>query len=78
MALAAIATYVAVDNFLWSLVIVAITFGLVNLPTIGAWTLAGVGLRRLLRQPKLLRGFNIGMAVLLVLSLWPLLKDPNF
>lgn len=78
MALAAIATYVSVDNFLWSLVIVAVTFGLVNLPTIGAWTLAGVGLRLLLRRPKLLRAFNIGMAVLLVLSLWPLLKESSF
>ena len=75
MAIAAIATYAPIDNLTLSLAIVAVTFGVVNLPTISAWTLAGAGLRRLLVRPKLLRAFNIAMAVLLVLSLWPLLKD---
>jgi threonine/homoserine/homoserine lactone efflux protein len=78
MALAAIATYASIEALPLSLTIVAVTFGLVNLPSIGAWTLAGVGIRRLLTKPTLLRWFNIGMAVLLVLSLWPLLKDSAF
>jgi threonine/homoserine/homoserine lactone efflux protein len=77
MALAAITTYVVIDNLAWSLALVAATFSLVNLPTIGAWALAGAGLKRLLGRPKLLRAFNVAMAVLLVLSLWPLLRDSS-
>jgi threonine/homoserine/homoserine lactone efflux protein len=37
------------------------------------WTLFGVGIRRYLENPKALRIFNITMAVLLVLSLIPML-----
>ncbi|MGY6547633.1 MAG: LysE family translocator [Roseinatronobacter sp.] len=54
---------------------VAGVFALVNLPCVSVWALAGVGLRRLLQRPALLRGFNMTMAALLVLSLIPVLRD---
>jgi threonine/homoserine/homoserine lactone efflux protein len=52
--------------------IVALVCGAVNFPTIGIWTLFGTLLRNFLQQPTFLRIFNISMAVLLVLSLAPL------
>jgi threonine/homoserine/homoserine lactone efflux protein len=75
MALAAIATYSIAGAYLASLAMIAVVFSIVNLPTISVWAIAGTGLRTVLRDPTILRAFNIGMAVLLVLSLWPLLKE---
>ena len=54
------------------MLIVALVCGVVNFPTIGIWTMFGTLLRNLLTQPTFLRIFNISMAVLLVLSLAPL------
>ncbi|MGL4637648.1 MAG: LysE family translocator [Beijerinckiaceae bacterium] len=39
------------------------------------WTAFGVGIRRYLQNPKALRAFNIAMALLLVLSLIPMLRS---
>lgn len=50
---------------------VAMVFVMVNFPSVSVWALAGVGLRRVLQRPKLLRAFNYSMAALLVLSLYP-------
>jgi threonine/homoserine/homoserine lactone efflux protein len=70
--ISAIATYTPGIGNLWPVLIVALVCGLVNFPTIGIWTMFGTLLRNLLRQPTFLRVFNISMAVLLVLSLAPL------
>jgi threonine/homoserine/homoserine lactone efflux protein len=43
-------------------------------PPTHVWTLFGVGIRRFLQNPKALRAFNVGMALLLVLSLVPMLQ----
>jgi threonine/homoserine/homoserine lactone efflux protein len=43
-------------------------------PPTHIWTLFGVGIRRFLQNPKALRAFNITMAVLLVISLMPMLR----
>ncbi len=72
MALGAVALYAPgqeVAAVLW----VAAVFGLVNLPCISAWTVLGLGARRLIAQPARLRLFNRAMALLLVASLWPVL-----
>ena len=69
----AVATYVAPNNLVRDLVIVTGVCGLINLPSIGVWTIFGASLRRLLRDPLWRRRFNVTMAVLLVASLWPLL-----
>ncbi len=52
---------------------VAGVFMLVNLPSVSIWALAGVGLRRLLQRPELLRAFNYTMAALLILALYPVI-----
>jgi threonine/homoserine/homoserine lactone efflux protein len=53
---------------------VAVVFALVNFPSVAVWAAMGQGLRRWLDAPGRLRAFNITMAVLLVASLWPVLR----
>jgi len=72
MALTAIAVY-APDRTLWTILLVGLTFGLVNLPSVSTWTVLGQQLRRWLTSPRRLRMFNWTMAALLVASLWPVL-----
>ena len=52
---------------------VALAFLLVGPPSNILWVLMGQGLRRMLADPVALRRFNLGMALLLVASLWPVL-----
>ena len=54
---------------------IAALFALINCPSVGLWTVAGSLLRRWLSSPRVLRAFNIGMALLLVASLYPILVD---
>jgi len=50
--------------------LVALVFGIVNLPCISVWTLLGTRVRALLISARRLRAFNYTMALLLVLSLY--------
>jgi threonine/homoserine/homoserine lactone efflux protein len=75
MALTATSTFTVPENYLPSLLIVGLVFGLVNAPTIATWTGFGVALRRLLQNPRNLRTFNVAMALLLVASMVPGLVD---
>jgi len=52
---------------------VAAIFAVTNLPSVTVWAWGGVKIRRWLDGPGRLRAFNITMAVLLVLSLYPML-----
>ena len=75
MALTAISAYTSSASPIISVLIVAVVFGLVNLPTITVWTLLGTQLRRLLSAPIKLRIFNWICAGLLVATLWPVLNS---
>ncbi|MCY1291505.1 Cysteine/O-acetylserine efflux protein [compost metagenome] len=75
MAIGAITTYTPQENFLVNVVLIAALFALVNCPSVGLWTVAGSLLRRWLDDPRVLRIFNVGMALLLVASLYPILAD---
>ncbi|WIO73686.1 LysE family translocator [Porticoccaceae bacterium LTM1] len=70
MAITAISIY-APSKSLYAVSLVALVFGLVNLPSVSVWTVMGLHLRRLLTNTKRLRAFNASMAILLVLSLYP-------
>ena len=70
MALSAVTLYAPSDTA-WGVLFVALVFGAVNLPSVSAWCLLGVELRRLLTAPARLTAFNWTMAGLLVLSLLP-------
>ncbi len=72
MALSAVAVY-APDRTLTAVLLVALVFGLVNLPSVSTWTILGQQLRRWLTNPGRLRAFNWTMAGLLVLSILPVL-----
>ena len=73
MAVTAIATYTLPGNYLWSVLLVGLVFGTVNLPSVSTWALFGTGLKHVLDDRRVLRAFNITMAALLVASLAPLL-----
>ena len=72
MAVSAIAAYTRPDDFSASVLVVALVFGAVNIPSVGSWALFGVALRGLLTNPGTVRVFNVSMALLLVASLWPI------
>jgi len=74
MAVTAMATYTNPDVYFISVLIVGFAFALVNVPSVSTWAGFGSALRDWLSDPKRLKWFNITMALLLVLSLWPMLK----
>ncbi len=73
MALTAISAYTPEHHPIGSVLVVALAFGIVNIPSISIWVVIGSQLRRLLRDPLRLRLFNWAMAVLLLGSLYPVL-----
>ena len=75
MAVGAITTYVPPTHYVANVFVVAAVFAVVNLPCIFTWTAFGVALRRFLDRPRVLRAFNLAMAGLLVLSLYPLAAE---
>ena len=53
---------------------VALVFGAINIPCVSLWTVLGEKLRRVLSSRSRLRAFNLLMALLLVGSLYPVLR----
>jgi threonine/homoserine/homoserine lactone efflux protein len=72
MALTAVTAY-APEQTVPAVLAVAVIFGLVNIPSVGSWTLLGQQMRRWLTSDRRRRVFNAAMALLLVASLWPLI-----
>ena len=73
MALTAISVYAVTEDKLLGVLVIALMFCAVNLPSCGCWVVLGTQLRRLLTNPVRLRVFNITCAVLLLASLYPIL-----
>lgn len=69
----ATAVYVNQENLYLSVGIIGLVFAIVNVPSIAVWALFGSALRRILHDRRMIRVINISMAVLLVLSLYPVL-----
>ncbi|MBO9445470.1 LysE family translocator [Ruegeria sp. R14_0] len=72
MALTATTAYTP-DQTLQAIVVVALVFGSVNLPSVSTWTVLGQQMARFLTNPRRLVVFNWAMAALLVASLYPVL-----
>lgn len=72
MALTAVTVYTP-DRSFWAVVLVAVVFGAINLPSVSSWTLLGQQMAKMLKSPTKLRIFNWTMGALLVLSLYPVL-----
>ncbi|SDV46882.1 Threonine/homoserine/homoserine lactone efflux protein [Chitinasiproducens palmae] len=75
MAIGAVTTFLPTAFGLADVLLLALVFGIVNAPCVGVWAGFGAGMQRFLRDPRLLRCFNLGTAGLLVLSLYPILKS---
>ncbi|MRG56928.1 LysE family translocator [Phyllobacterium sp. SYP-B3895] len=74
MAVTAMATYTSSDAYLLTVLIVGIAFAIVNVPSVSSWAAFGQMMRGWLADPVRLKWFNITMALLLIASLWPMLK----
>ena len=55
--------------------IISLVFAIINLPSVCVWAGCGSALRSVLSKPKWLLVFNVAMALLLVVSLYPILFD---
>jgi threonine/homoserine/homoserine lactone efflux protein len=74
MAVTAMVLYTNADRPFGSVLLVAVAFGLVNVPCVSSWAGFGVALRRFLADPARLKWFNIAMGLLLAATLWPMLR----
>ncbi len=75
MAIYAQTNFAPEDGAIWGAVAVALVFACTNLPSVTVWAWGGVQMRRFLSTPLRLRMFNVTMAVLLVVSLYPMLTS---
>lgn len=74
MAVTAMAVYTSPQAPFLSVVLVALAFAVVNVPSVSTWAGFGVALRGFLADPARLKWFNIVMGLSLVASLWPMLR----
>jgi threonine/homoserine/homoserine lactone efflux protein len=77
MAISAITTYASTadgGSQLRQVLLVVLIFGAINFPLVACWGLFGSAMRRFLQDPKTLKIFNITMAILLVVSLYPIVQ----
>ena len=74
MAVTGMAVYADEGNYFLSVLMIGVVFAAVNLPSVSTWAGFGSALRNWLSVPVRLKWFNITMAVLLVLSLWPMMR----
>lgn len=73
MVIGAVTAYIPRDGYVQWLPIVAGLMGLIAIPCVSLWAGLGQAIGRLLDGPGRLRAFNLTMAALLVLSLYPIL-----
>jgi threonine/homoserine/homoserine lactone efflux protein len=76
MVIGTITAYAAIASFPWNIVIQVALSLLLGAVACSAWALFGSALRPLLTSPGAVRAFNIVMAVLLLASLYPVLREP--
>jgi threonine/homoserine/homoserine lactone efflux protein len=72
-ALSAVSAYTPKANPVFGLIIIALVFGAITMPTVGLWTLMGAKLRNVLSDPNKLRAFNVTAALILVATLYPII-----
>ncbi len=74
MAIGAITTYTPADGYFANVCVIAVLFAVVNLPSVCVWVGCGTALRSVLQDRRWLMLFNGLMAILLVASLYPMLR----
>jgi threonine/homoserine/homoserine lactone efflux protein len=76
MGSSALAAYTSLDdNFFLQVVIICVSFVVITLPCAGIWLVFGAGLQRFLRDPVHRRAFNVVMALLLIASIIPAVRE---
>lgn len=76
MASGAVAAFTSVGGIYWIEVsVISSAFLVVAFPCVGLWLVCGSALRKILTQPLFQRIFNITMAIILVLSIVPVLME---
>jgi len=76
VAIGAISAFTTVgEQFALQNLTIATTFLIVSFPCVGVWLLFGSLLKRYLSDSRYLRGFNLTMAALLVLSVLPVVRE---
>lgn len=74
MAITAMAVYTSPQEPFLSILLVTLTFTLVNFPSVSVWAGFGLALRGFLSDPVRLKWFNIAMGISLAATLWPMLQ----
>lgn len=75
VALSVAANYVSPENLWADIAVLSATFFSVSLISTSSWALFGTSLRPLLADQRKVRIFNVAMAVALVASLWPIVRE---
>ncbi|MEW6996331.1 LysE family translocator [Colwelliaceae bacterium BS250] len=76
MVTGAVAAYTSTQgNVFIQVFAIAMAFFIVAFPCVGSWLYFGVGMRQVLQKPNYQRAFNILMALLLVLSITPVIVE---
>ncbi|MGD8325783.1 MAG: LysE family translocator [Sphingomonadales bacterium] len=71
MAVTGVTAYALPEDPALGLVLIGLVFALINLPSVSTWAVMGTQLRRFLNVSWKLRVFNITAALLLIVSLYP-------
>ena len=74
-ALSVAANYVSPQNLWADIAVLSAVFLVVSLISTTSWAFFGTSLRPLLQDPKSVRIFNVAMAIALVASLWPIVRE---
>jgi threonine/homoserine/homoserine lactone efflux protein len=75
MSVGAVTSYLPHASELKDVITLAVIFGVIGTPCVGIWASFGVGMQRVLQQPRAVRIFNFTMAGLLLASLYPVLVE---
>ena len=75
MGIGAVATFTTVSgNIDWQVMVIAFSFLLVSFPCVGSWLFFGAALKKILKSPRDQKIFNVTMAILLILSVIPMMN----
>ncbi len=72
MAITSLSAYTLATQYYFGMAVIATTFLIMGLASASTWAMFGVGLRQVMNDPRYFRIINVGLALLLVLSLVPM------
>ena len=76
VAIGAVSAFTAAgENYVFQNLTISMTFFIVSFPCVGIWLMFGSMLRQYLQNTSYLRWFNASMAFLLLVSVFPVIKD---